>query len=115
MKTLLATLLASSLAFTGVGAEEKKKEKKGKTTVTGSVLCAKCDLKAKTSCQNAVKTADGKTYLLAGKKAEKFFKENKGTKKVTATGTTSADGKHTALKVSKIAKAEEKKDKKKDT
>jgi len=57
---------------------------------------AKCSLKETTKCQNAIKTADGKTYYLADNKVSKDFHDEvcKETKKVTATGTVKdVDGK----------------------
>jgi hypothetical protein len=75
------------------------------TTVTGDVVCAHCDLKVKTSCQNAIKTADV-VYLLEGDVAKTFFKENEDVEKVTATGAVSKDGENEVLTATKIETAE---------
>lgn len=88
-KLLMAALVATALTFTALGADKK-------VTVTGEGQCAKCSLKETSKCQNAIKTADGKTYYLADNKVSKDFHDElcKDTKKVTATGTVKeVDGK----------------------
>jgi len=88
-KLLTAALFATVLAFSAL-AEDKE------VTVTGDGQCAKCSLNETKKCQNAIKTADGKTYYLADNKVSKDFHDEvcKETKKVTATGTVKeVDGK----------------------
>ena len=92
IKLLMASLIATSLTFTAAFAADKDKD----ITITGDGQCAKCSLKETSKCQNAIKTADGKTYYLADNKVSKSFHEEvcKETKKVTATGTVKeVDGK----------------------
>ena len=91
MKAKLFTwaLIATVLSFSALGADKE-------VTITGDGQCAKCSLKETEKCQNAIKTADGKTYYLDDNKVSKDFHDNvcKETKKVTATGTVKeVDGK----------------------
>lgn len=96
MKSLLSTfVVAVAVAVVSTAMAEKE------MTVTGDVLCAHCDLKVKTSCQNAIKT-ESITYLLEGDVAKTFFKENEDVKKVTATGAVSKDGELEVLTATKI-------------
>jgi hypothetical protein len=97
-KLLMATLVASALISTALGADKE-------VTITGDGQCAKCSLKETSNCQTAIKAADGKTYYLADNKVSKDFHDEvcKDTKKVTATGTVKeVDGKM-QLTASKIA------------
>jgi hypothetical protein len=90
IKLLTATLIATSLTFTAAFAADKD------VTITGDGQCAKCSLKETSKCQNAIKTADGKTYYLTDNKVSKSFHDEicKETKKVTATGSVKeVDGK----------------------
>jgi len=83
--------IAALSGLMGLAAADTKTE-----TIKGKGECAKCSLKETTKCQNAIKTADGKTYYLADNKVSKDFHEEvcKETKKVTATGTVKeVDGK----------------------
>jgi hypothetical protein len=101
LTALLVAGVAAFLSFTASGADKKKE-----VTITGDGKCAKCALKEKDECQNAVEVKeDGKkvTYYLTGEKSKAFHKNVcKETKKVTATGTvTEKDGKK-ELEVSKI-------------
>lgn len=82
IKVLMATAVATAFTFAALGADKE-------VTVTGDGQCAKCSLKETKKCQNAIKTADGKTYYLADNKVSKDFHDEvcKETKKVTATGT----------------------------
>src|SRR6185503_16062334 len=79
IKLLMASLIATSLTFTAAFAADKDKD----ITITGDGQCAKCSLKETSKCQNAIKTADGKTYYLADNKVSKSFHEEvcKETKK----------------------------------
>jgi hypothetical protein len=81
-KTTIAALVVAALTL---AASAKDKE----VTITGDGQCAKCSLKETAKCQNAIKTAEGKTYYLADNKVSKDFHDElcKETKKVTATGT----------------------------
>jgi hypothetical protein len=88
-KLFATTLIATALSFSALAADKE-------VTITGDGQCAKCSLKETTKCQNAIKTADGKTYYLADNKVSKDFHDEvcKETKKVTATGTVKdVDGK----------------------
>lgn len=100
IKLLMAALVASALTFTAFGADKE-------VTITGDGQCAKCSLKETSKCQNAIKTADGKTYYLADNKVSKDFHDElcQETKKVKATGTVKeVDGKMqlTASKISLV-------------
>ena len=97
-KLLMGMLLATTLDFTALGADKD-------VTITGDGQCAKCSLKETPKCQNAIKTADGKTYYLVENKVSTDFYDEvcKETKKVTATGAVKeVDGKM-ELTASKIA------------
>jgi len=88
-KLFATALVATALSFSALAADKE-------VTITGDGQCAKCSLKETTKCQNAIKTADGKTYYLADNKVSKDFHDEvcKETKKVTATGTVKdVDGK----------------------
>jgi len=88
-KLLLPSLVAMALAISAFAADKE-------VTVTGDGQCAKCSLKETKKCQNAIKTADGKTYYLADNDVSKKFHDEicQETKKVTATGkVTTKDGK----------------------
>lgn len=90
MKKLLLIALATA-GLTVFAADE--------ITISGEGKCAKCALKEKDSCQNAVEvTKDGKkkTYYFANNKTSQDFHKNICTapKKVKATGTVKeVDGK----------------------
>ena len=73
-------------------------------TITGDGQCAKCSLKETPKCQNAIKTADGKTYYLVENKVSTDFHDEvcKETKKVTATGTVKEVNGKMELTASKI-------------
>ena len=97
-KLLMGMLVATTLTWSVLGADKD-------VTITGDGQCAKCSLKETSKCQNAIKTADGKTYYLADNKVSKDFHDEicKETKKVTATGAVKeVDGKM-ELTASKIA------------
>ncbi len=88
-KLFATALIATALSFSALAVDKE-------VTITGDGQCAKCSLKETTKCQNAIKTADGKTYYLADNKVSKDFHDEvcKETKKVTATGTVKdVDGK----------------------
>ena len=80
-KLFATALIATALSFSALAADKE-------VTITGDGQCAKCTLKETKACQNAIKTADGKTYYLADNKVSKEFHDElcKETKKVTATG-----------------------------
>ena len=81
-------------------------------TVSGTVVCAKCNLKKAdaTKCQDVVVAADGTQYYVAKNAvSEKFGHVCKGEKAATVTGTvTEKDGKKW-IEPSKMEAKEEKK------
>lgn len=98
---LLVTALAAS-ALTTFADDDKD------TTMTGTMVCAKCKLHLTDKCQNVLQVdKDGKTenYFLTQNKVSKKFHDEICTtdgEKVTVTGTVEdKDGKHT-LTASKI-------------
>jgi hypothetical protein len=109
MKSTL--LLAMTVAFLGAPmaqAKEEAKEKAKEITASGEVLCAHCDLEVVSKCQKAIKTKEGKTYLLTGDQVTKFFdaKETKKAKEVKVTGTSTSKVKDypviTATKIEEV-------------
>jgi len=96
-KLLMGMLVATTLTWSVLGADKD-------VTITGDGQCAKCSLKETSKCQNAIKTADGKTYYLADNKVSKDFHDEvcKETKKVTATGTVKEVNGKMELTASKI-------------
>ena len=101
-KLLMGMLVATTLTWSVLGADKD-------VTITGDGQCAKCSLKETSKCQNAIKTADGKTYYLADNKVSKDFHDEicKETKKVTATGTVKEVNGKMELTPSKIALVKE--------
>ena len=101
-KLLMGMLVATALTWSVLGADKD-------VTITGDGQCAKCSLKETSKCQNAIKTADGKTYYLADNKVSKDFHDEicKETKKVTATGTVKEVNGKMELTPSKIALVKE--------
>ena len=96
-KMLAATLVATALTLSAFAADKE-------VTIKGDGQCAKCSLKETKTCQNAIKTADGKTYYVVHNDVSKKFHSEicSETKKVTATGTVKeVDGKQ-QLTVTKI-------------
>lgn len=76
-------------------------------TITGDGQCAKCSLKEKPACQNAIVTEEGGkkvTYYLAPNAVSKAFHKNicQETKKVKATGTVKEEDGKKVLTVTKI-------------
>jgi len=100
MKKLLIGMMIGAMAIV-VNAGDKKQ-----ITASGKVLCAHCDLSLKSSCQKAIQTTDNKVYLLSGKIAKTFFKENKKVKQITATGSVKEDEGNNILTAKTIAKVE---------
>ena len=105
MKSLLSgAAMAALLSFVQPAFAADKE-----ITISGTGLCAKCELKETKTCQNAVQVEkDGKktTYYLAENKVSKDFHKNVCTEtaQVTATGTVKeVDGKMqlTATKIEK--------------
>ena len=109
MKTILIALVLGTFVSLAQAKDEAKEVTSKEITATGEVVCAHCDLKVVKKCNKAIKTKDGKAYLLAGDKVKAFFKVNKDAKKVTATGTTSDKDGKIYMAVSKIGKTAEKK------
>ena len=99
---ILTAFLSMSLGSISNAAKKAKE-----VTAKGSVVCAHCDLSLKSSCQKAIKSTDGKVFLLDGKVAKQFFKnkENKKVKTVTAVGTTKEVDGNVVLTASKIDKS----------
>lgn len=97
MKKLLLTLsvVAGLTMAVSVSAEDKAEEKK----IKGVGMCAKCELKQASKCQNAIKVKEGDkevVYLLEANDVSKQFHKNvcSETKKVVAVGTVKeVDGK----------------------
>ena len=86
-KFLLIAALSTCIGF----AADAKTEK-----ITGKGECAKCSLKKADSCQMALTTKDGTTYLVENNDVSKKFHKNICTeqKEVAVTGTISEkDGK----------------------
>ena len=87
---------------------EPAKEESKVITASGEVICAHCDLDVVSKCQKAIKTTEGKTYLLTGDKVTEFFKakETKKAKEVKITGTSTSKVKEylviTATKIEKV-------------
>jgi hypothetical protein len=103
-KTLAAAVLTLVLVLPALAEEQKSKT----VTLEGEGKCAKCALKEKDKCQNAlqVKGKDGKTqtYYLAENELSKGFHKNlcQGSKPVKAEGTVKeVDGKR-ELTVTKL-------------
>ena len=99
-KMLITALVATALTFSAFAADKE-------VTIKGEGQCAKCSLKETKTCQNAIKTADGKTYYLAENATSKAFHKTLCTDKVqvSAVGAvTEVDGKQ-VLTVSKIEEA----------
>ena len=96
-KLLIGMAVATALNFTALAADKD-------VTITGDGQCAKCSLKETPKCQNAIKTADGKTYYLVENKVSTDFHDEvcKETKKVTATGTVKEVNGKMELTASKI-------------
>lgn len=77
MKLFASALIAIAAACFLVNASlaEDKKDKPKETTVTGTLVCAKCTLKEKgiTKCTNAVQVKEGDKLVT-------YFLDDKGTK-----------------------------------
>jgi hypothetical protein len=80
MRAALSILLGVAMVFVAnvsVRAEEKKEEKK-EVTLTGTIVCTKCELSETKDCGNAIKTKiDGKdviVYFDDKGKGEKYHK-----------------------------------------
>ncbi len=107
MKTALALLVAVAFGFVtaGLRAEEKKE-----VTLKGTILCAKCALKAEgvTKCTNAIKVKEGDkeiVYFFDDKgKAEDYHDEVCGgaEKEGTVTGVVSKKDGKMIIKPSKV-------------
>ena len=81
---LLLSLIMSMSLMTSFAADKA-------ITVAGEGCCAKCALKEKDACQNAIKVKDGEktvTYYLVHNAVSKAFHKNlcSGSEKVKATG-----------------------------
>ena len=108
MKIALSVLLTAALGFVfvaGLHAEEKKE-----VTLNGTILCAKCALKAEgvTKCTTAIKVKEGEkevVYFFDDKGAKEAYHEEVcggATKEGSVTGVVSKkDGKLT-IKPSKV-------------
>jgi hypothetical protein len=108
MKTLAKVGLALAVVLALVAGAYAADE----TTVSGNVVCAKCNLKKAdaTKCQNVIVSSDGTEYYVAKNDvSEKFGHVCKGEKAATVTGTvTEKDGKKW-IEPSKMEPKEEKK------
>ncbi len=106
----LFPLLAFAVAFSGIGFALAAEEK----TWSGDAVCAKCALKEKPDCQNAlIVKEDGKdvTYYLEGDASTKVHKtygicgaSKASPIKVKVTGTASEKDGKKVIEVSKIEK-----------
>ena len=103
MRTALSML--AGLALIGAVALTATAEEKKETTITGTITCAKCDLKLQDSCNTVVKVKkDGKDVLYYFDAASKKYHKDtcQEAKEGTVTGTvTEKDGKNW-VKVSKV-------------
>lgn len=110
MKTTLT--IAITTAVLGLPLAAQAKDKAEEITASGKVVCAHCDLDVVSKCQRAIKTKDGKAYLLAGEKVARFFKADatKKAKQVKVSG--SSTGKVKSYPVIAATKIEEVKTKK---
>ena len=89
-----AAALAGSL-----NAEDKKDEVK---KLTGTITCAKCDLKQEKSCMTVIKAGD-KVYYFDKDSNKKYHKEIcTEPKEGTVTGTVSKDGDKNTVKVKSV-------------
>jgi hypothetical protein len=100
MKTTLNAFIAIVALTLATATSSFAADKEAKTrTITGTGLCAKCNLKETAECQNAIQVEkNGKktTYYLADNKVSQDFHKNvcKTSAKVKATGTVKkVDGK----------------------
>jgi hypothetical protein len=104
MRSVFATALAA-LATLALAAPLLADDKE--VTISGTGMCAKCELKETKKCQNAIQTEkDGKkvTYYLEDNQVSKDFHKNvcTSTEKVKATGTVSEKEGKMQLVASKI-------------
>jgi hypothetical protein len=108
MKVALSVLLATALAFVfagGVQAEEKKE-----VTLNGTILCAKCALKAEgvTKCTTAIRVKEGDkevVYFFDDKGAKETYHEEVcggATKEGSVTGVVSKKDGKLMIKPSKV-------------
>jgi len=108
MKKILSLFvaIAATAMLTSVARAEDKA-----VTITGKGVCAKCELKQASACQNAIVVEkDGKstTYLLEANDVSKAFHKNvckAPMDKVTATGTVKKDGDKMVLVATKVEAA----------
>jgi len=110
-KLILVSFICSVFAVLSFAAEgasdnaDKVKNKGEKATISGSIKCARCDLKTSKKCKKLLETADGKYIGLKGKKFAEWMKENKGVKDITATGRIS-QGEGADIKIMNVKKIE---------
>jgi hypothetical protein len=100
MKTAvkLALSLAVVLGFMALSQADDTKEQK----LTGTITCAKCDLKLATKCSTVVKVKD-KVYWFDKDSNKKYHKDTcMEAKEGTVTGTVSKEGDKMMVKVSKV-------------
>ncbi|HXR47047.1 MAG TPA: DUF6370 family protein [Candidatus Limnocylindrales bacterium] len=110
-KTSLTLALATGLLLAFGAARLLASDASTETTLTGTMVCAKCKLHEADKCQNVLQVEkDGKTvnYYLTQNKVSKDFHSNicqNDGEKVTVTGTVKEKGEKEMLVASKIEAA----------